>query len=250
MKKHVLLLLLTALIAETTYAQFTGCYAAANWTVNNANTNGSLYAATNYFDIICDTDGSGNGSAGVDCSTSNNGNVSVCITVPASGTIQFNWTWTGGNNATLLTEPFGYCLNSVATDLTNNTSYTGTASVPVSQGDNFCFVLSSQFSNSHPTLFTHININQFSGPCTLTSVSGISLHEKNITASFSGSMLSVKGTSATGTVAVLDVAGKEVTRQRAGNSETLISAEIFPAGVYVIQYSDGNNKSFVRVVKI
>lgn len=250
MKKILLCISLSACITETTHAQFTGCYAASNWTVNNANTNGSLYSTTNYFDIICDTDGSGNNTQGVDCSTTNNGNVSVCIIVPASGTIQFNWTWTGGNNATLLTEPFGYCLNNVATDLTNNIYYSGTASVNVTAGDNFCFVLSSQFSNSHPTLFTHVNINTFSGPCTPTGVSTMSLYEKNITASFSGSALSVKGTSASGTVTVLDATGKEVMHQRAADSQTSISTEIFPAGFYVIQYNDGNKKSFARVVKL
>jgi hypothetical protein len=251
MKKTVTAILLSIILfSNTSHAQFTGCYAAANWTVNNANTNGSLYSTTNYFDLICDTDGSGNNVQGVDCSTTNNGNVSVCITVPASGTIGFTWTWTGGNNATLLTEPFGYCRNNVATDLTNGSNYTGTASVPVSMGDNFCFVLSSQFANSHPTLFTHVNINTFSGPCNPTGAQEIKTGEKNIfvQSPFSNTLI-VKGTQLNAMVSVYDAQGREIICRKATEEETIISTEKFSAGVYVVRYWEGERQVFARVVK-
>ena len=240
--------ILCILFCHASQAQFTGCYAAANWTVNNTNTNGSLYSTTNYFDIIADTDQNGNNVQGVDCSTTNNGNVSVCISIPASGQIMFSWYWTGGNNATLLTEPFGYCINNVATDLTNNTTYSGTQTVNVTSGDNFCFVLSSQFSNSHPTLFTHININTFSRPCVTTSVNNISGQEI-FTASFVENNLNVSGTNEGGILHLFDVSGKKVMQQKSTNTSTILNTAFLSRGFYIVSYSEKNKIQYARVMK-
>jgi hypothetical protein len=249
MNKTQQLLLSCCLLSGSAAAQFTGCYAAANWTVNNANTNGSIYTTLNYFDLIADTDGGGNGTSGLDCSTTNNGNVSTCISVPASGTIQFNWTWTGGNNSTLLTEPFGYCLNGVPFDLTANVNYTGTANVPVTLGDQFCFVVSSQLANSHPTLFTHININQFSGPCVPAGMQPVSAVQVKAVSPFDNELV-LKGTQSGSKLVVFDSMGRQVRSAEAADSETRIATEDLERGIYFIHCSLGAGLAVIRVVKM
>jgi hypothetical protein len=248
MTKSLLFLLAIGLFSGNAMAQFTNCYDAANWTVNSANTNGSVYTTPNYFDLIADTDGSGNGTSGLDCSTSNNGNVSTCITIPAAGILQFTWLWTGGNNSTLATEPFGYCLNGTAYDLTANVNYSGTATVNVAQGDQFCFVVSSQLANSHPTLFTYINISQFSAPCTPAGIQQPSATAAVTVLSLEHSIL-LKGTKSGGELVLFDSMGKEVQRTTTSGAETPVATDELESGLYFIRYAQGATLLTTRVVK-
>ncbi|NNM15564.1 MAG: T9SS type A sorting domain-containing protein [Bacteroidia bacterium] len=152
-------------------AQFSGCYDGSNWTANTTNTNGTVFIQTGGMSLLADTDGTGNGAGTVlDCSTGGQGNVSSCIVIPFSGQLIFDWSWSGGNLSTFLTEPFGYCINGNATTLTSVNpppwgTGAGTDTVVVMAGDTFCFVVSSLFADSHPTLPTSCGVTNFSGPC-------------------------------------------------------------------------------------
>lgn len=242
-------MLLSIGFSKTTSAQFTGCYAASNWTVTNSNTNGFVYTTNSYFDIIADTDQNGNGTTGLSCGAGN-GNVRTCIIVPANGTISFSWYWTGGNNATLLSEPFGYCLNGVATDVTANVNYAGSESVTVAQGDNFCFCLSSQLANSHPTLFTHVNVFGFSGPCSPSAVSNLSIGSTISIAPAFTNTLTIEGTTAGATLEVYNAIGKEVIRTNTSAGATILNTVNFNPGIYVFRYLHKNKSWFARSIKV
>lgn len=251
MKRLICLLLLLVLTIKIASSQFVNCYAPSNWTVSSTNTNGSVYTTSNYFDIIADTDQNGNGTAGLGCSPTANGNVKTCITVPSTGTIMFIWTWTGGNNATLLAEPFGYCLNNVATDLTLNTYYGGAATVNVVQGDNFCFTLSSQFANSHPTLFTHVNVSNFSAPsCTPSSVLNSNGSNSIQIISTANNILTVKGTAANKTIKLFNAIGKDVLAAKTTDLQTTLILANLPSGIYIVKYKEANFNYNKKIVKL
>ena len=170
--KKICFLIVSLILGLGLQAQFTGCFAPSNWTQNTSNTNGTiLFQQNGSLSMLADTDGTGNGSGvGLDCSSNGQSNVSVCISAPGTGQIGFTWSWSGGNQASFTSEPFGYCINGTPFDLTSPGNGGGTESVPITQGDTFCLVVSTDNAASHFTVPTSIFVSNFSGPCTSTGI--------------------------------------------------------------------------------
>jgi hypothetical protein len=151
----------------------TGCYDPQFWTANTENTNGSVSHSGGVITITGDNDMTGNGTTGVDCEGTE-GTVSYCNTMPNDGTVSFDWDYNGNiDNAN--SDAFGYCLNGVATQLAlppppfGGTPF-GSASFEVAEGDELCFVMSSE--NASQPNAPVATISNFEGPdCELPTLS-------------------------------------------------------------------------------
>jgi hypothetical protein len=61
--------------------------------------------------------------------------------------------------------------------------------------------------------------------------------------------LSVKGTSANGTIIMMDITGREIIQQKANDAETKINTEKVQPGLYLMKYTEGKNTSTYKVTK-
>ncbi|MFN7325033.1 MAG: hypothetical protein ACK5SQ_00470, partial [Chitinophagales bacterium] len=72
------------------------------------------------------------------------GNTQLCITAPEALTVVFNWNFQTTDGP--LFDPFGYSIDGVFTQLTNNSgpqTQTGVVTLPILAGQSFCFVVNS-----------------------------------------------------------------------------------------------------------
>ncbi len=140
------------------------CWGASNWSDYTENTNGSVTLDPNSILFLEDNDEVGSGLDVLDCS-STDGTVSTCITIPVSGEMTFDWAllspvqfWSP------FLERFGYCIDGVVTELTSadggpfGTS-SGTETVSVTEGQEFCFILASKWADFGPVEFLVDNIS-------------------------------------------------------------------------------------------
>ena len=141
------------------------CYSEDHWTINTENTNGGVIIDETSIIINADSDNGGTNLDAIDCGAAD-GNVTVCITAPASGDIIFDWNIDGGPFFNPLVDKFGYCVNGVSTELTSINpppfgTTSGTDTVTVFEGDNFCFIYASKFADGFAS---PVNINNFNLP--------------------------------------------------------------------------------------
>ncbi|MBK9150306.1 MAG: HYR domain-containing protein [Saprospiraceae bacterium] len=147
---------------------FTGQFDVSNWTFNNNGGDGTVDLS--------------NAPNSISLTGSNNGlgvNTTLCITIPANGTLTFSWDYTTLDTDGPFFDPFGVLINGLPTVLTDNSgpsSQSGSYSVTLSAGDEFCFnqgsfdgifgaatTINSLFlftSNQLPCTFTCENVGQ------------------------------------------------------------------------------------------
>ena len=121
--------------ANTSIFGFTGIFDPSNWTFN-ANGSDATYSFGGTTSVTITGSNSGNGA-----------NAAVlCSSVPENGTIIFDWSFVTSDTDGAFYDPFGYNLNGVFNVLTNSSGpdfQSGSASIVVSAGDQFCFNQSS-----------------------------------------------------------------------------------------------------------
>ena len=150
--KHTYLLLTLLLSAGLVNAQLVDCWAPANWTVLAPNSTGTGTVTSTSIVIVNDMDFMGSGLDFLDCAE-DQGTETVCIEVPESGTLTFDWSIAGAPFFyNPLIDRFGYCINGVPNELSSASpppfgTSSGTESVSVTAGDDFCFIYSSKFSD-------------------------------------------------------------------------------------------------------
>lgn len=113
---------------------FNGDFAPANWSFNTNGGTGS-YAFDPSNENVTITGSNGDNGTNI--------NTELCNTLNFNGVIQFDWNYTTGDTDGPSYDPFGYSLNGTFVSLTNPSgpvNQTGTASIPVTAGDQFCFV--------------------------------------------------------------------------------------------------------------
>ena len=152
-----------ALVATTVAANaapigFSGYYAPANWTTTlSGNNNGSVNTAGAPNSITLN---GSNGAAG-----GGGANVDYTITAPVSGLVSFDWLFDGepvGGITGPAFDPFGYLINGVFTQLTNNGGtevQSGSASFFVNAGDTFGFRQNSTDNAFGPGITVVSNFN-------------------------------------------------------------------------------------------
>jgi hypothetical protein len=138
-----------------TNAQLTECWAPSNWSISpSSNPSDELgHVIINENSIVLNEAifENGTGLDVLDCS-STIGSVSACITVPVTGDITFDWNLPGGPLWSPFVERFGYCIDGVATELTDlgpppfGTS-SGTETIAVTEGSEFCFIFSTKWAD-------------------------------------------------------------------------------------------------------
>ncbi len=92
-----------------------------------------------------------------------NAETNLCINVAATGTLTFDWSYSSAN-ASAFFDPFGYTINGTFTQLTTTAgglNQSGTVSITVNAGDEFCF---SQRSVDGIFGAGTTTISNFSGP--------------------------------------------------------------------------------------
>jgi len=132
---------------------FTGVYAPGNWTLSQNGGDGGVNSvgAPGSIAITSSNNGSGNTT-----------NTDFTVAASLGGTVTFDWSFVTGDTA--ISDPFGYLIDTVFTQLTNDnagTSQNGIASFPVSQGQIFgfrAFTIDNQVGSATTT------IDKFSAP--------------------------------------------------------------------------------------
>lgn len=260
--KHLktLVIAISLLTTASAEAQFTNCYSSANWTQSTLRTNGVILINTNSISMLADTDGMGNGAGtSLDCSATGAGNVFVCITITGTGQLMFNWTWSGGNQATFTNEPFGYCLNGIPTILSTPGIGNSRDTVNVTSGDRFCFVVSSDFANSHFTVPTSINISNFSGPCMPVGLEDLSksfvskpVISPNPTSGNVFISTNPIHTNEAVQITVTDLSGKTILSKKLKDNNSILQLDLsdLTKGFYFIMINDGKNSFVQKVVKL
>jgi hypothetical protein len=107
---------------------FTGCFAAGNWNVAE---NGGSVTITSEEATLVSAD------------NANNAGTTMCIEAPSDGSILFNWYYHTDDCCGPLWDNFGYAVNNVFVQLTNDggpDDQSGSVIVSLQAGDIFCFV--------------------------------------------------------------------------------------------------------------
>jgi hypothetical protein len=134
----ILLTSLCILLSVSMYAQFSGYYAPSNWTAANDPACGNGYTDASGAPAAVTVVGSEGACAGVS---------SYTIAVQLCGTLSFDWNFTTTDCQGPYWDPFGYSINGVATQLTDNggaNNQSGTVSIAVTGGDVFSFYVYSR----------------------------------------------------------------------------------------------------------
>ncbi|MBK7336408.1 MAG: HYR domain-containing protein [Saprospirales bacterium] len=117
-----------------TGADFEGCFAIGNWDIS-ADGDGSVDTGNAPDDVTLNSADDG----------TNNPETRMCITIPSDGVLSFDWNYESDDDAPNF-DPFGYEVNGVFFQLSDDLGaniQSGSVSIPVEAGDEFCFVQQS-----------------------------------------------------------------------------------------------------------
>jgi hypothetical protein len=149
-----------ALMAPAQAGSFTGSYDISNWTIIDTTGDGSVITPDLGLSIIITGGNNGSGLPGM---------TDFVISAPASGLVQFNWSYSSldldfacGVSFTLPCDDGGYLLNGAYTELADAANQgSGSASFSVTAGEIFGFQVDTGDNTGEPGMLT---ISSFDAP--------------------------------------------------------------------------------------